>query len=48
MLRLAVFLAAILTGTALLALNAEQMLLFHFDATRVDPTDAGEPRLREV
>lgn len=40
----------VLLGTASIALawNAEAILLYHFDDTRVLPAEAGEPRLREV
>ncbi|MCP5038836.1 MAG: alpha/beta hydrolase [Rhodobacteraceae bacterium] len=48
MLRLVVFLAAVFAGTTLFALSAEQLLLFHFDPTRINPEAAGEPRLREI
>ncbi len=48
MLKFVVLIIALLFGTTLLALNAERIMLFHFDPTRVSPAEAGEPRLREV
>lgn len=48
MLRFLVILTAMMFGTALLALNAERLLLYHFDETRISPAAAGEPRLSEV
>lgn len=48
MLRLVIILLAIMAGSMLLAQNAERLLLFHFDATRLTPAEAGEGRLREV
>ncbi|MCI2400759.1 alpha/beta hydrolase [Aliiroseovarius subalbicans] len=46
--RLALILVLLLLGTAVIANNAERLLLYHFDPTRVSPAEAGEPRLREV
>ena len=46
--RLAFLLVLVAAATAALAWNAEAILLYHFDDTRISPADAGEPRLREV
>jgi len=46
--KLLVLLALLLGGKTVLARNAEAILLYHFDSTRIPPVDAGEPRLSEV
>ena len=46
--RLAFLLILLVGATTALAWNAEALLLYHFDNTRISSADAGEPRLREV
>jgi pimeloyl-ACP methyl ester carboxylesterase len=46
--RLLITLTLILGGSALFASNIEQLFLFHFNKTRIHPSEAGEPGLREV
>ena len=46
--RLLFLLALLVASGAALAWNAEALLLYHFDNTKISPDDAGEPRLREV
>lgn len=46
--RLALAALLVLCATALLAMNFDRLLLFHFNPERVSPAEAGEPRLREV
>ena len=46
--RLLLLLALLGAATAALAWNAEAILLYHFDETRISPSEAGESRLREI